>query len=86
MDKLDQLNKKIQTYKQKRGRKTYKKAKFVFNSFNVALEIIAAVAIGLLIGFYLDQFFDLKFFFKITCLILAFVASLVNIYRAMNKH
>jgi len=86
MDKIDQLNKKIQSYKKKHAGKTYKQSKFVFNSFNVALEILAAVAVGLLIGFYLDQFFGKVFFFKITCLILAFVASLVNIYRTLDKH
>ena len=86
MNKLDQLNKKIQTYKEKHRGKTYKKNKLALNAFNVALEIIAAVAVGLLIGFYLDQFFDLKFFFKITCLILAFIASLINIYRTIDRH
>ena len=86
MDKLEELNKKIQDYKKKNKIKRYKKKKIVIGSLNISLEIIGAAAIGVLIGFYLDKFFDLKFFFKVACLILAFIASLVNIYRTLDKH
>ncbi|NRA73813.1 MAG: AtpZ/AtpI family protein [Rickettsiales bacterium] len=83
--KLDKLNKKIQHYKKKHAPKTYKKENFLYSSFGFALEIVAAVAVGLLVGFYLDKFFNFKFVFKISCLMLAFIASLVNIYRATSK-
>jgi F0F1-type ATP synthase assembly protein I len=86
MDKLEELNKKIQDYKKKNKIKRYKKKKIIIGSLNISLEIIGAAAIGVLIGFYLDKFFDLKFFFKVACLILAFIASLVNIYRTLDKH
>ena len=86
MDKLEELNKKIQYYKKKNKIKRYKKKKIIIGSLNISLEIIGAAAIGVLIGFYLDKFFDLKFFFKVACLILAFIASLVNIYRTLDKH
>jgi ATP synthase protein I len=85
MDKLDQLNKKIRDYKEKNKGKSYDKKALVTGSFNIAIEIVAAVAVGLLIGFYLDRFFDTKIVFKIVCLLLAFVASLVNIYRTIDK-
>ena len=49
MDKLEELNKKIQNYKKKNPRKNYKKNKLVFNSLNVALEIVGAILVGLLI-------------------------------------
>jgi F0F1-type ATP synthase assembly protein I len=85
MDKLDQLNKKIRDYKEKHKAKDYTKKTLVMGSLNIAIEIVAAVAVGLLIGFYLDRFFDTKIVFKIVCLLLAFVASLVNIYRTIDK-
>jgi F0F1-type ATP synthase assembly protein I len=81
MDKLEELNKKIQNYKKKHVKKSYKGNSLSMGAFNVALEIITAVAVGLLMGFYLDKFFETKIVFKIICLFLAFIASLVNIYR-----
>jgi ATP synthase protein I len=85
MDKLDQLNKRIKDYKEKHKTKDYTKKTLVMGSLNIAVEIVAAVAVGLLIGFYLDRFFGTKIVFKIVCLLLAFVASLVNIYRTIDK-
>jgi F0F1-type ATP synthase assembly protein I len=85
MDKLEELKKKIQNYKKRHEKKTYKRNDFHLNAFNVSLEIITAVAVGLLIGFYLDKVFELKVVFKILCLLLAFIASLVNIYRTINR-
>jgi len=85
MDKLSKLNKKIQTYKEKHKGKELKKSKVALGSLNVSLEIIGAIFVGLLIGFYLDKFFNTGFLFKIICLILAFVASLMNIYRTIDK-
>ena len=82
---LDQLNNKIANYKKKHAPKTYTKNQFMYSSFSFALEIVAAVAIGFLIGFYLDKFFDFKFVFKVVCLMLAFIASIVNIYRTTSK-
>ena len=84
-DKLDQLNKRIQTYKKKTAKKTYSKNDFKRNAFNTALEITAAVAVGLLLGFYMDKLFNFKFAFKMICLLLAFVASMVNIYRTIDR-
>jgi F0F1-type ATP synthase assembly protein I len=85
MDKLDQLNQRIQSYKKKNAKKTYARSDFKRNAFSTAMEIIAAVAVGLLLGFYMDKLFNLKFTFKMICLLLAFVACMLNIYRTIDR-
>jgi hypothetical protein len=47
-DKVDQLNKKIQDYKKKHKAKDYTKKTLVMGSLNIAIEIVAAVAVGFL--------------------------------------
>lgn len=86
MDKLEELNKKIQNYKKKQQKKSPKRSSLNLGAFNVALEIITGVAVGILIGFHLDKFFGMKVAFKIICLLLAFIASLVNIYRKTKQN
>ena len=86
MDKLKELNKKIQNYKREQHKKLPKNNNLNLGAFNVALEIITSVAVGLLMGFHLDKFFGMKVTFKIICLLLAFIASLVNIYRRMKQN
>jgi F0F1-type ATP synthase assembly protein I len=82
-----EIKKKILKFREQNQLKRYKKSEFVGNAFTISIEIVASIAVGLLIGFYLDEAFNFKFLFKILCSMLAFVASFVNIYRtAFHNH
>lgn len=83
--KLDQLKQKIAGYKYANTSNKHQKVQVKCSFIGFSLEIVAAVAFGFLMGFYLDKWFHFKFLFKITCSLLAFIASFVNIYRMLVK-
>ena len=52
-------------------------------AFNVAIELVAAMLVGVIIGFIFDNLFDSKPVFLIICIMLAIVAAFRSIW---NKH
>ena len=62
-----------------------KRGSFMGNAFKLGTELVAAVAIGTIIGFILDSWFDTKPWLIIIFFFLGAVAGMLNVIRAANK-
>ncbi len=82
-NKLNELDEKIALYNIKNNKSiNIKNNKFY--SFKIAmncgLEIISGIIVGLIIGFSLDKFFNVNFFYLIF-IIVGFLSGILNLYR-----
>ena len=62
-----------------------KKGAFMGSAFKLGTELIAAVAVGTIIGFILDNWFDTKPWLIIIFFFLGAAAGMLNVIRAANK-
>ena len=62
-----------------------KKGAFMGNAFKLGTELVAAVAVGTIIGFILDNWFDTKPWLIIIFFFLGAAAGMLNVIRAANK-
>ena len=62
-----------------------KKGSFMGNAFKLGTELVAAVAVGTIIGFILDSWFDTKPWLIITFFFLGTAAGILNVIRTANK-
>ena len=62
-----------------------KKGSFMGNSFKLGTELVASVAVGTIIGFILDNWFDTKPWLIIIFFFLGAAAGLLNVIRAANR-
>ena len=62
-----------------------KRGSFMGNAFKLGTELVAAVAIGTIIGFILDSWFDTKPWLIIIFFFLGAAAGMLNVIRAANK-
>ena len=62
-----------------------KKGAFMGNAFKLSTELVAAVAVGTIIGFILDSWFDTKPWLIIIFFFLGAAAGMLNVIRAANK-
>ena len=62
-----------------------KKGSFMGNAFKLGTELVAAVAVGTIIGFILDSWFDTKPWFIITFFFLGAAAGILNVIRAARR-
>ena len=62
-----------------------KRGSFMGNAFKLGTELVAAVAVGTIIGFILDSWFDTKPWFIIIFFFLGSAAGMLNVIRAANK-
>ena len=62
-----------------------KKGSFMGNAFKLGTELVAAVAVGTIIGFILDTLFDTKPWLIIFFFFLGTAAGMLNVIRAANK-
>ena len=62
-----------------------KRGSFMGNAFKLGTELVAAVAVGTIIGFILDSWFDTKPWFIIIFFFLGAAAGMLNVIRAANK-
>ena len=62
-----------------------KQGSFMGNAFKLGTELVAAVAVGTIIGFILDSWFDTKPWLIIIFFFLGAVAGLLNVIRAANR-
>ena len=62
-----------------------KKGSFMGNAFKLGTELVAAVAVGTIIGFILDNWFDTKPWLIITFFFLGAVAGILNVIRAASR-
>ena len=61
------------------------RASFMGNAFKLGTELVAAVAVGTIIGFILDSLFDTKPWLIIVFFFLGAGAGMLNVIRAANK-
>ena len=62
-----------------------KKGSSMGNAFKLGTELVAAVAVGTIIGFILDSWFDTKPWLIIIFFFLGAAAGMLNVIRAANK-
>ena len=62
-----------------------KRGTFMGNAFKLGTELVAAVAVGTIIGFILDSWFDTKPWLIIIFFFLGSAAGMLNVIRTANK-
>ena len=62
-----------------------KRGSFMGSAFKLGTELVAAVAVGTIIGFILDSWFDSKPWLIIIFFFLGAAAGMLNVIRAANK-
>ena len=72
------INKQVLSDSEKRG-------SFMGNAFKLGTELVAAVAVGTIIGFILDSWFDTKPWIMIIFFFLGAAAGLLNVIRTANR-
>jgi len=72
------IKKQVQSDSEKRGL-------FMGNAFKLGTELVAAVAVGTIIGFILDSWFDTKPWLMIIFFFLGAAAGMLNVIRTANR-
>ena len=72
------IKKQVQSDSEKRG-------SFLGSAFKLGTELVAAVAVGTIIGFILDSWFDTKPWLIIIFFFLGAVAGMLNVIRTANR-
>ncbi len=72
------IRKQLQSDSEKRGA-------FMGNAFKLGTELVAAVAVGTIIGFILDSWFDTKPWLIIIFFFLGAAAGMLNVIRAAKQ-
>ena len=62
-----------------------KRGSFMGSAFKLGTELVAAVAVGTIIGFILDTLFDTKPWLIIIFFFLGAAAGMLNVIRAANR-
>ena len=58
---------------------------FMGSAFKLGTELVAAVAVGTIIGFILDNWFDTKPWFIIIFFFIGVIAGILNVIRVANN-
>ena len=89
MSDLEDLKTRLKIAKSKLQNKNLKKAEkkgvFLGNAFKLGTELVAAVVVGTIIGFILDNWFGTKPILIIIFFLLGAVAGIMNVFRAAKK-
>ena len=89
MSDLDNLKTRLKIAKSKlqnrEPKKSDEKGLFLGNAFKLGTELVAAVVVGTIIGFILDNWFDTKPLLIIVFFLFGAVAGIVNVFRAAKK-
>jgi len=62
-----------------------KRGSFMGNAFKLGTELVAAVAVGTIIGFILDSWFGTKPWLIIIFFFLGAAAGMLNVFRTANR-
>ena len=62
-----------------------KRGAFMGNAFKLGTELVAAVAVGTIIGFILDSWFDTKPLLIICFFFIGVAAGILNVFKAAKK-
>jgi ATP synthase protein I len=80
---LEDLEKKIDKIRQAQDKdKTFKNK---ITPFNICIEIVASLAAGGLVGYYLDVYFHTKPFLFLICFCLGTAAGWLTLIRLLKK-
>ena len=71
--------------KKQTGNEREKRGSFMGNAFKLGTELVAAVAVGTIIGFILDTWFDTKPWLIIIFFFLGAAAGMLNVIKAANR-
>ena len=72
------IRKQVQSDSEKRG-------SFMGSAFKLGTELVAAVAVGTIIGFILDSWFDTKPWLIIIFFFLGAASGMLNVIRTANR-
>ena len=72
------IKKQVQSDREKRG-------SFMGSAFKLGTELVSAVAVGTIIGFILDSWFDTKPWLIIIFFFLGTAAGILNVIRTANR-
>ena len=64
---------------------TEKKGSFMGSAFKLGTELVAAVAVGTIIGFILDSWFDTKPWLILIFFFLGTAAGILNVIKTANR-
>lgn len=78
-DKIQSLQKKIDDLEDKKLQ--VKSINNTNKAFNIAIELVAAMIVGVIMGLFLDKMFDSRPIFLIICMIFAMIAALKSIWN-----
>ncbi len=62
-----------------------KRGSFMGSAFKLGTELVSAVAVGTIIGFLLDSWFDTKPWLIIIFFFLGAIAGMLNVIRTANR-
>ena len=62
-----------------------KRGLFMGSAFRLGTELVAAVVVGTIIGFILDNWFDTKPWFIIAFFFIGVIAGILNVIRVANN-
>ena len=86
MNKIEKLKNKIDKYDSKEKLETLNSNKKGAGfGFKISTEIVAAIAVGVVIGMIVDNYFNTKPFGLIIFFILGALAGFLNVYRVMRR-
>ncbi len=90
MNNLGELKTRLKIAKSKFQKKKgdehgNKKGIFLGNALKLGTELVAAVAVGTIIGFILDNWFDTKPLLIIIFFLFGSAAGIVNVFRAAKR-
>ncbi len=86
MSDLEDFKTRLKIAKSKlQNEESEKKGIFLGNAFKLGTELIAAVIVGTIIGFILDNWFDTKPLLIIIFFLFGSAAGILNIFRAAKK-
>ena len=66
-------------------KKTSERSIFLGNAFKLGTELVAAVVVGTIIGFILDNWFDTKPVLIIVFFLFGATAGIMNVFRAAKR-
>ena len=74
----EKIKKQVENDSENRG-------SFMGSAFKLGTELVAAVAVGTIIGFILDSWFDTKPWLIVIFFFLGTVAGILNVIRTANR-
>ena len=83
--KIKSLNQRIQKAKDNSNQGKNKPPRPVGKAMKVVVEIVAAMAVGLVIGILLDNYFDTRPIFIIIFFLLGSAAGILNVFRVAKS-